>query len=145
MSNAHRVPSNNPVNADARASAALCMGQAARAGHWERLGHKDAVEALATFECIAVEKDGRRFPLKVLIGRPYQSGKDPDTWACPVRIDPLHTHLRDIAGGDSFQALCLVSRMAVELLNGFVQGGGKLIDDDGGSVFLESYIPVKRK
>lgn len=103
------------------------------------------MDALATFECTAVAKDGRSFPLKVSIGRPYQSGKDPETWACPVLIDPLHTHLRDIAGGDSFQALCLASRMAVELLDGFVQSGGKLVDDDGGSVSLDSYIPPKRK
>ena len=102
------------------------------------------METLATFECIAVEKDGRRFPLKVSIGRPYQSGKDPETWACPVRIDPLHTHLRDIAGSDSFQALCLASRMAVDLLDGFVEKGGKLVDEDGGSVSLDSYIPPKR-
>jgi hypothetical protein len=102
------------------------------------------VEALATFECIAIEKDGRRFPLKVSIGRPYLSGKEPETWSCPVRVDPLFTHLRDIAGGDSFQALCLASRMAVELLDGFVKGGGKLIDEDGGSVSLDSYISPGR-
>jgi hypothetical protein len=102
------------------------------------------VEALATLECIAVEKDGRRFPLKVSIGRPYQSGTDPEIWACPVRIDPLHTHVRDIAGGDSFQALCLASRMAIELLRGFVQRGGKLVHDDDEEVALDSYLPLAR-
>ena len=101
--------------------------------------------ALATFECTAIEQDGRRFPLKVSIGRPYQSGTDPETWACPVHIDPLYTHLRDIAGSDAFQALCLACRMAIELLDGFVERGGKLIDEDGGSVSLDSYIPPKRR
>jgi hypothetical protein len=35
--------------------------------------------------------------------------------------------------------------MAVEPLDGFIQGGGKLVDDEGGSVSLESYIPPKRR
>ena len=103
------------------------------------------METLATFECTAVESSGRRFPLKVSIGRPYQSGSDPATWACAVNIDPLYTHVRDIAGGDAFQALCLACRMAVELLDGFVERGGKLVDDDGGTVSLDSYIPPGRK
>jgi len=30
------LPSNRPVNADARATAALCKGRFARAGYWER-------------------------------------------------------------------------------------------------------------
>jgi hypothetical protein len=30
------LPHNSPVNADARASAVLCLGRAARAGYWER-------------------------------------------------------------------------------------------------------------
>jgi hypothetical protein len=33
-------PFNYPVNRDARASAALCIGPAARAGYWERYGHE---------------------------------------------------------------------------------------------------------
>jgi uncharacterized protein DUF6968 len=103
------------------------------------------VDPIATLECIAIEKDGRRFPLKVSIGRPYQSGTEPDTWSCPVQVDPLHTHLRDIAGGDSFQALCLAARMALELLDGFVQRGGRLVHDDGGNLTLDNYVPLHKK
>ena len=46
------------------------------------------------------DKDGRRFPIKVEIGAPYQSGDDPETWRCPVNIDQIYSHLRDIAGAD---------------------------------------------
>jgi|1185.fasta_scaffold335008_2 hypothetical protein len=101
--------------------------------------------ALATFECTAIEKDGRRFPLKVSIGRPYQRGSDPEMWACPVHIDPLYTHLADIAGADSFQALCLASRMALELLDGFIKRGGQLVHQGGEPVSLDSYIPIPTK
>ncbi len=99
---------------------------------------------IASLECFAVEKDGRRFPLKVVIGRPYKSGTDPETWSCPVTVDPLYTHLRDIAGGDSFQALCLASRTALELLDGFLQRGGRLLHDDGHDVPLHAYALLSK-
>jgi hypothetical protein len=97
---------------------------------------------VATFAGIGIDPDGVRFPFTVSIGRPYLSGREPDTWACPVSIDPLHTHLRDIAGGDSFQALCLASRMALDLLQSFVQRGGRLTYDGENDVSLEAYIPL---
>ena len=103
------------------------------------------VDVIATLECTAIEKDGRRFPLKLSIGRPYQSGKGHSSnWACSVRIDPLYTNLKDIVGLDSFQALCLALRLAVELLDGFVQRGGQLLDDDGSSIPLDSYALLSK-
>lgn len=94
---------------------------------------------LATVELFGESKDRGRFPIRVQIGRPYLSGTDPDTWACPVVIDPLYTHLRDIVGADSFQALCLASHTAISLLSGFVQSGGQLTHDDGTAFSLDAY------
>lgn len=94
---------------------------------------------VAILKCIAAEVDGRRFPLTVSIGKPYQSDTEPETWSCPVIIDPLHTHLRHIVGGDAFQSLCLASRMALDLLASFVERGGRLIDEDGNDVPLDAY------
>lgn len=96
-------------------------------------------EPVADLKCIAVESDGRRFALTVSIGRPYQSGTEPETWSCPVVIDPLHTHLRHIAGGDALQSLCLACRMAFDLLLNFVERGGRLVDEDGNDVPLDAY------
>ncbi len=96
-------------------------------------------EVLATVELFGESKDRGRFPIRVQIGRPYLSDTEPDTWACAVVIDPLYTHLRDIAGGDSFQALCLASRTAISLLSGFVQSGGQLTHDDGTVFSLNAY------
>ena len=102
------------------------------------------MEAIAEFECIAIEKDGRRFNLRISIGRPYKTVSDPETWACPLSLDPLYRQLSDIAGADSFQALCLASRMAVELLSGFKQNGGKLVDQDGNDVQLSGYLAAPK-
>ncbi len=97
--------------------------------------------SIAALSGVAIDRDGVRFPFKVTIGTPYLSGRDPENWACPVSIDPLHTHLRDIVGGDSFQALCLASRLALDLLRSFVEGGGRLTFDGETDVPLDSYIP----
>jgi hypothetical protein len=97
---------------------------------------------IASVELVGQHPDGRRFPVRVAIGTPYRSGTDPETWACPVCIDPLYTHLRDIAGADSFQALCLASRTAIALLHGFVEAGGRLMHDDGADFPLDSYVPL---
>ena len=100
---------------------------------------------IASLEAIAVNRDGTRFPLKVKIGTPYRSKREPDTWRCSVSVDPLHKSLRDIAGGDAFQALCLASRMAVDLLRTFVESGGRLTYDGENDLPLDAYIPLPFK
>ena len=94
---------------------------------------------------VAIDADGVRFPFQVTIGIPYLLQTEPDTWRCPVAIDPLHTHLPDIAGGDAFQSLCLASRLAVDLLHTFVQDGGRLTFDGENDVPLDAYIPATRR
>jgi hypothetical protein len=87
------------------------------------------------------DKHGHRFPIKVEIGAPFQTSDDSETWRCSVQIDPLYSHLRDIAGADGFQALCLASQLAVSLLRGFVEDGGRLLHDDGTDFALNAYAP----
>ena len=98
-------------------------------------------KSIASAELVGQDPDGRRFPIRIVIGTPYLSGTEPETWACPVRVEPLYTHLRDIAGGDSFQALCLANRTAVALLRGFVDKGRRLMHDDNTEFTLDSYFP----
>ena len=88
-------------------------------------------QAIAVTELIAETPDRGRFAMRVEIGRPYLKAKNPDVWACPVSVHPIHERLADIAGEDSFQALCLASRLVVSLLEGFVRSGGRLLHDDG--------------
>ena len=99
----------------------------------------------ATFEAIGIDVERGRFPVKVTIGVPYLSNREPDTWRCAVSIDPLFPHLRDIAGGDAFQSLCLASRLAVDLLLSYVEKGGRLTYDGENDVSLDAYIPVRGK
>ncbi|THD60988.1 hypothetical protein [Phenylobacterium sp.] len=69
------------------------------------------------------------------IGAPYHCNTG--EWACPVDLS-LYEGLSDIRGEDSYQALCLAIRFAQNLLQGFVDDGGKLLV--GGEPFpIEAY------
>jgi hypothetical protein len=95
-------------------------------------------DVIAQTELVGESKDRGRFSIHVQIGRPYLRGKDPEMWACPLSLEPLHERLADIAGEDSFQALCLANRLAASLLEGFVQSGGRLLNDDGTAFSVET-------
>ena len=95
----------------------------------------------ATFEATAIDPAKGRFTVTVTIGTPYLSETEPHVWRCPVSIDPLYPRLSDIAGDNSFQALCLASRLAIDLLQGFIEKGGRITHDDE-DVPLDAYIPL---
>ena len=96
----------------------------------------------ATFEGIAIEADGTQFAFRVSVGPLYQQGGEPDTWRCPASVEPWHPQPRHVAGGDAFQALCLASRLALDLLRQFIEGGGRLTYDGANDVPLDAYIPA---
>ena len=79
------------------------------------------------------------FEIRVEIGTPYHVADDPPEWACPVAVAPLHNTLRDAHGGSSFQALCLASALALELLHDFREQGGAVFYSTGEDLPLEAY------
>ena len=97
-------------------------------------------EPIARREFIGQAANGERFPIILEIGRPYQSGTSPETWSCAVSLDPLYPHLVDQVGSDSFQALILASNLAIALLFGFKDDGGRLLFKDGSEYPLEALV-----
>ena len=79
------------------------------------------------------------FEIRIEIGAPYQVGDDPHEWACPVALPPLHSRLHDAHGGSSFQALCLASSLALDLLHGFKEQGGAVFYSPGEDFPFEAY------
>jgi hypothetical protein len=80
---------------------------------------------IARLQLLAVRASGDRFPLTIEIGTPYE---DPDhgAWRCPVSLAELYRRLPDLAGGDSFQALCVAIKFVGRTLSHFIEDGGKL-------------------
>jgi hypothetical protein len=88
-----------------------------------------------------------RFEINVEIRQPYLVDAKESEWACPVAVRPLHKVLRDAHAGDSFQALCMASYLALNLLHAFTEDGGLLTLEGGDAFPIDAYsfgIAVKK-
>lgn len=94
-------------------------------------------QVIASTKLIAQRPGEAEFDLEIKIGAPYQIA--PDEWACPLAFDPWDDEIRDVHGSSSFQALCLASSLALELLRGFKEKGGVLFIAPGLDFPLEAY------
>ena len=72
----------------------------------------------------AIDKNGTALEIIVGVGAPYPRG-DMDAWGCPVKIDGLYKNLSNITGVDSWQSLQLARNLVTQLLNSFIEDGGK--------------------
>jgi hypothetical protein len=90
----------------------------------------------------AIAKDGDTFSMQLEIGLPYQvQGAEFEEWACPVSLTPLFGRLADIHGCDAVQALALAMGLARNLLQQFLQDGGRLLADDGSELTIDAILP----
>ena len=87
---------------------------------------------IASRTITGVDHSRGAFEIRICIGIPYEVGVD--EWACPVALEGLHSPLRDMLGIDASQALMLAQRLARQLLDYFVEDGGKLLHEPGGAV-----------
>lgn len=72
-----------------------------------------------------ITKDGGAIDIAVGTGIPYEDTKY-GAWACPLIVDGLYSDLAHMHGIDSWQALRESQKLAVSLLQGFIEKGGKL-------------------
>ncbi len=77
-------------------------------------------ELIAERTIYAVDKDGREFEIRLLIGKPYPVDFG-DNWACPFAMDGLHGRFPDMFGVDSWQALTIALELCRRLLSYFVE------------------------
>ena len=84
---------------------------------------------IADRKLYAIAADGRSFEIHLAIGYPYQITED--EWACAIQVAGLH-RTKDVHGADSWQALQLAHQLAAQLLEYFVQDGGRLFCEEGG-------------
>ena len=73
--------------------------------------------------------DGTRRTIRFQVGAPYEN--KPGEWRCPVSVAPLHERIADIGGSSSMHSLCLAIAMGIDLLEFFIEDGGKLEHVDG--------------
>jgi hypothetical protein len=79
---------------------------------------------IATTSFTCRDTNGKRFPVRIEIGAPYQAPGG--EWACAVSMDGWRQKLHPICGEDSFQALCLALTYVQKMLQHFVEDGGQI-------------------
>lgn len=88
-------------------------------------------EAIAEHALLAQRPGEAELPVQVVICKPTPSVAMSPAWECSVSLAPLWEMPFVIYGDDSFQALCLASRHAVQMLDTFAEQGGLLKHPDG--------------
>jgi len=98
---------------------------------------------VASRKLLAMDAGGREFMLTLAIGQPYEIS--PEEWACSVSMNGLHEQLGDSHGIDSWQAMQLAYQLIAQLLNYFIEDGGKLYwPESREPVFLSELTPHLR-
>ena len=98
------------------------------------------VDTVASTKFTGIRSNGERIVIQFEVGRPYLRGKHgADDWACPLSLTPLYRNLADSGSNDPVHALCLAISLALQLLGGFREDGGRLEYDDGTEVPLEAF------
>jgi len=83
--------------------------------------------------------EGKEFAVAVSISAPAPSERMAPAWSCLVTVAPMWAKPFEIYGDDSFQALCLGARQAIQMLAAFLQQGGTLLHPDGTGFDLQVF------
>lgn len=105
-------------------------------------GGSSSSDLIAMRRFRARSAQGDEFEIDLGIGRPVCCGKH--QWKSAVVLKGLHDRLADQQGVDPWQALTLAQSLVRELLLGFVEGGGRLMDlETGADVTVEDVFAGK--
>lgn len=100
-------------------------------------------DPIATQDLIFEKSSNGKFPVSIKIGTPYEvkDGNGTDFARCPVLIKGLDKKTHDVAGDNTFQALTLAIAHVRNMLQYFVEDGGKIYYKDGITEFdFSSYF-----
>jgi hypothetical protein len=78
----------------------------------------------AELDVIFIDPTGNRARGRIYIGKPYLETNN--TWRCPVGMDGMYTSLPDMAGVNSFHAMCLALKTIQSLSKHFLDEGGAI-------------------
>lgn len=84
-------------------------------------------DVIAEKDLVGIDPDGSRFKIMLKIGRPYTEG---DVWVCPIGAIGLHPEMREVRADDSFHALMRGRRLLRQILEFFLDDGGRVLLPD---------------
>jgi hypothetical protein len=96
--------------------------------------------AIAETEFILVYQSGDRVLVRVAIGQPHQTADG--VWRTPVGLHGLDFGHPEICGEDSLQSLCLATQLVRSRIACLLEGGYRLLDNEGNDFEIGSYFPT---
>ncbi|MGA1805531.1 hypothetical protein VHN57_13320 [Sphingobium sp. WW5] len=72
----------------------------------------------------AIDPQGEKFEISIGLEIPAKDHEG--IWWCPVHLSPFLNKVRPIAGGDSFQSICLSIALIRSVIDDFVEKGGQV-------------------
>src|SRR5690349_10851856 len=105
-------------------------------------------EPIAAMQIVGIRRDGQRFTIDIAIGRPYPDPQYDGAWRCPVALTGLDSHVPDLGGVGSFQALCIAINFIRRRLLDTREQGVRFVTIDGGEEYelpLEAYFPAAKE
>lgn len=93
---------------------------------------------IASQELIWLLSNGKEIPFCVNVAEPYEI--DASTWACPILLDGLEAHPRNIHGVSSLQALCQALSHVGHFLGHLMDNGEKFLYSRDRSVFDKHFL-----
>ena len=88
-------------------------------------------EIVAERDLIGIDPEGSEFQIMLKIGKPY--AVDSEQWACPVGAIGLYRRLREVRGKDPLQALMRAFKLLRQMLEFFIDDGGRLLSIEDSS------------
>jgi len=90
-------------------------------------GYRTMEDIIAERNLVGIDPDGSRFSIMLKLARPYADG---DEWVCPIGAIGLHPELREVRATDSFQALMRGRKLLRQILEFFIDDGGRILSPE---------------
>jgi hypothetical protein len=83
---------------------------------------------IAEDSIVGIWPDGSKRSVHFSLAAPFQAASG--EWRCKLDVSPILS-AREICGGNSMQSLCLAISLGLNMLEHFVETGGRLEYEDG--------------
>ena len=87
-------------------------------------GYENMKTLIASHIFSAINPQGEKFEISIGLEIPAKDHEG--IWWCPVHLSPFLNKVRPIAGGDSFQSICLSIALIRSVIDDFVEKGGQV-------------------
>lgn len=94
-------------------------------------------DIIAEKDLVGINPDGSRFKIMLKICRPYAEDNE---WICQIGAIGIHPGLREVRANDSFQALMRGRKLLAQILDFFIDDGGRILSPEDQTTLTLDFI-----